>query len=432
MPKIKPDLPAIPLPARPTGMRRQTSPLLLWDESHLWVLLLLRAMKALRLPVTLLKAEDVRAGALEGRQADTLLVPGGWAKLKSLALGEEGRAAIRAHVQGGGRYLGFCGGAGLGLASERGAPFLDLCTWSRKAAKERLPNFSGHLQCTVNENGVAYEAPLPVWWPSQFKPGEENLEVLARYQAPEPDFWSADLDWTGVALSEVRQWEKLYGINLDPGRLRHEPCIVRGAYGQGSFVLSYAHLETPASPQANALLCRLLDHQSTVTVPDWNLSREDPLWDDAALRDMHQDLTGLVAFGQSHFLLFWRTPWLLGWRRGVPGSPISFLLAMVWQARHNQASPTAKSHWGECGARCRRLCRDFCARTRGYLLQERRILATSPSSPEASASPDLQRLKQELFGKFPGYGGLYGEILRLLDELLWLQFSAQDHRPDEP
>ena len=109
---------------------------------------------------------------------------------------------------------------------------------------------------------------------------------------------------------------------------------------------------------------------------------------------------------------------------------MNFLLAMVWQARHNHASSPAKDYWAAHRTRCGKLCADFCAQTRDYLLQERRILATSPSSPEASASPDLQRRKQELFGKFPGYGGLYGEILRALDELLWLQFSAEDQRQD--
>jgi hypothetical protein len=410
-------------------MHRHLPPLvLLWDESHLWVLLLLRALKALHIPVTLLKAEQVRTGALRAIGPSTLLVPGGWARLKSLALGDDGRREIRRHVRGGGKYLGFCGGAGLALGSERGAPFLDLCTWSRKAAKKRLPNFSGHLQCLVSEGGTNYEAALPVWWPSQFEPGEENLEVLARYETPGPDFWSADLDWSSIAASEVGQWEELYGINLDPQRLRHEPCIVRGGYGQGSFILSYVHLETPASPQANTLLSNLLGIGPQSPVPSWDLCKEEPLWDDEALRDIHAGLADLVAFGQAHFLLSWRNPWLLGWRRGVPGSPINFLLAMAWQARHNPATAPAKDYWSRHGATCSDLCRDFCTRTRDYLLQERRILATSPSSPEASASPGLQRRKQELFGQFPGYGGLYGEILRTLDELLWLQFSAQDDR----
>jgi hypothetical protein len=414
-------------------MHRHRPPLaLLWDESHLWGLLLRHALKALRAPVTMLKAEHVRAGALRDLRPSTLLVPGGWAKLKSLALGREGREEIRNHVREGGAYLGFCGGAGLALNSERSAPFLGLCDWSRKPASQRLPNFSGHMHCTVNENGGRYEAALPVWWPSQFLPGKTPLEVLARYEGPGPDFWAADLDWSGVTSSEVGQWEKLYGINLDPERLHHEPCIVRGVYGQGSFVLSYAHLETPSSPQANALLSRLLGLGDQLTVPVWDLGQEAPLWDDKTLRTLHEGLLSLVAFGQNHFLLFWRTPWLLGWRRGVPGSPINFLLAMAWQARHSHASTRAKDYWADHGARCCEQCLDFCLQTQDYLLQERRILATSPSSPEASASPNLQRRKLELFGKFPGYGGLYGEILHTLDELLWLQFSDQDQQQGGP
>ena len=207
---------------------------------------------------------------------------------------------------------------------------------------------------------------------------------------------------------------------------------MRGKFGRGRFVLSYAHLETPDSPQANALLARLLGLERNAAVPAWDLSLEAPLWPDPALDAMRRDLSELIAFGQGHFLLSWRTPWLLGWRRGVPGSPLNFLLAMVWQARHAEPTPEAADHWTAHGGACRALCREFCGRARQYLLEERRILATSPSSPESSASPSLQRSKQELFGKFPGYGGLYGEILQTLDEVLWLQLRLRDGGPDRP
>jgi hypothetical protein len=405
---------------------------LMWDESHLWGLLLHRALQAMGAPVALVRAGQVGSGILRDLAPAMLVVPGGWARLKSVALGDDGRREIREYVQGGGAYLGFCGGAGLALGSEGGTPCLDLCSWSRKPATDRLPNFSGHLRCMVCEGGADYEADLPVWWPSQFAPDATRLEVLARYEGPGRDFWSADLDWSSVAADEVGQWEELYGINLDPRRLRHEPCIVRGGFGRGVFVLSYAHLETPASPQANSLLSRLLGLDGIRPVPAWNLGVEAPLWDDPDLAAMQAGLLDLIGFGQSHFLLFWRTPWLLGWRRGVPGSPVNFLLAMTWQARHAEATRPAREYWAQHGPRCLELCREFCARTRTYLLQERRILATSPSSPEASASPGLQRRKVELFGKFPGYGGLYGDILRTLDELLWRQLSVRGPRPGRP
>lgn len=400
-----------------------TSPTLAlyWDESHLWGILLLRALQALHAPVTVLRAEEIRGGALDTLCPSMLLVPGGWARLKSLALDEDGRQAVRGYVQAGGHYLGFCGGAGLALASEGGTPFLDLCPWTRKPARDRLPNFSGHLRCAVQVEGMPQEAELPVWWPSQFAPtADMELEVLARYTAPGEDFWSADLEWSQIAPSETKPWEELYGINLDPDLLRGEPCIVRGTYEAGSYTLSYAHLETPGSAEANALLAQLLGVK-TATVPQWNVTQEKPLWTDALFAAMHQALTGLIRFGQSHFLLCWRTPWLLGWRRGVPGSPLTFLLGLLWQARHTPPTDAALAHWQEYGPRAAACCAEFCARTRDYLLAERRILATAPSSPESSASPALQRRKVELFGRFPGYGGMYGDILRVLDETLWRQ-----------
>jgi hypothetical protein len=124
MSKIKPDLPAMPFLLGRRRMHQHTAPVaLLWDESHLWGLLLHRALQALGAPVTLLKADRSAQGSLRGSRPGTLIVPGGWAKLKSLALGEDGRDAIRDYVRGGGRYLGFCGGAGLALARNAARPF---------------------------------------------------------------------------------------------------------------------------------------------------------------------------------------------------------------------------------------------------------------------------------------------------------------------
>ena len=59
---------------------------LFWDESHLWGVLLWRALSGMGLNPHLLSAEHIRHGALQKEPPDTLLVPGGWARLKSLAL----------------------------------------------------------------------------------------------------------------------------------------------------------------------------------------------------------------------------------------------------------------------------------------------------------------------------------------------------------
>lgn len=428
--KIKPCLltwllPATDLLVMPRKHPILPNPVIFWDESHLWGLLMIRAVKALGFKPTLVSAKQITAGILSTLTPSTLLVPGGWARLKSLALGASGRQAIRDYLERGGHYLGVCGGAGLGLASEKHTPFLDLCTWSRKSTQARLPNFSGHLHCQVQYNNQDNQVLLPVWWPSQFLPNPASpLNIIASYTKPGPDFWSADLLWSGLTEQEIVHWEHLYGINLNPKHLEKEPCIVQGTLGQGSFILSYPHLETPDSSQANALLAQLLGLKAPYPpIPQWSVLSENPIWTDKLLQEISTLLQDILFFGHQHFLLFWRTPWLLGWRRGVPGSALNFLVAMVWQARHSQASQVAEQYWQENGPQCLALCQEFCRLTRQYLLQERRVLATTPSSPECSASPSLQNRKQELFGKFPGYGGLYGRIIKVLDALVWHQLS---------
>lgn len=409
-------------------MHTPTPCAVLWDESHLWGILVCRALDALQVPYVLLKAEHIAAGMLSNLQPPTLLVPGGWAKLKSQALGQSGRQAVRDYVHSGGQYLGFCGGAGLGLASDNTGPFLDLCSWSRKPASDRLPNFSGHLHCTLHGIGTEPSAALPVWWPSQFAPNPaEPLDVLACYSHPGADFWSADIVWSDLAQREAPAWEALYGININPDLLHGEPCIVRGHLGQGSFVLSYPHLETPDSVQANTLLAHLLGQDQPALVAPWDLRQQSPIWDNDELGKIHALLLETICFGQQHFLLSWRKPWLLGWRRGVPGSALTFLLAMCWQARHRAPTEAAQTYWQHHGPVCLARCEKFCTQVQEYLILERRILATAASSPEASACPALHQRKLHLFGPFPGYGGKYGALVRTLDELLWLLLSRQEN-----
>ena len=122
-----------------------------WDASQLWGLLVWRAAEAFGLPYRLVKAKEIAQGALSDKTS-LLLVPGGTARHKSAALGEKGREAVRAWVRGGGRYVGFCGGAGLGL-SDAADPVrtaeigkgLCLCPWHRAEIGERVQHFvSGH------------------------------------------------------------------------------------------------------------------------------------------------------------------------------------------------------------------------------------------------------------------------------------------------
>ncbi|MFA6810902.1 MAG: BPL-N domain-containing protein [Desulfoplanes sp.] len=407
---------------------------MLWDESHLWGLLLRHTLTSWKLPLTIIDSQDIQQGILTRESPSLLIVPGGWARLKSLRLGKSGRDAIRRYIAAGGHYLGFCGGAGLGLRTEGEHHYLGLCSWGKKPYAQRVPNFSGHLYTRVTLPATPGECTLklPAWWPAQFAATPDaNVHVLARYGRPARDFWAADINIGQCCAADLKEWEKIYGIKLDPAPLRDEACMISGKYDQGTYILSYVHLETPSSPQANGLLAHFLKEKvpglvmdSTIS-PAWDIARLETRWLDRDLLQLQECLDEIITLARNSFLMSWRLPWLLGWRRGIPGSQINFLYAMTREAQHAFPTPKAQEFWNEHGAGCIALASHFKTEVCAYLLHERLILAKNlPSSPAASSSPKLEQQRRELFGKFPGYGGIYGEILVILDRLLWLLVSG--------
>jgi len=223
----------------------------LWDESHLWGVLVLRALRALGIAHQILRATDISEGALSGK-CGVLIVPGGWARGRALRLGPGGMAAVCDFVQQGGSYLGFCGGAGLALTSPRPGESLGLCSWGRMGFAGRLQHFlSGHVRLSRAEG----EIPAPVWWPAQFAPGPagDGVEVLATYAGLTDDFWVADLNLSLLPEETLTDWENLYGLKIRPDFLTGRPAVITGQYGQGRYLLSYPHLETPGLPGGQRL-----------------------------------------------------------------------------------------------------------------------------------------------------------------------------------
>jgi len=464
-----------------------------WDDSHLWGLLVLRYLRALGLPHRILRAHDIAEGALSGKPgafgpsrglsdalADTsfptpadapalLIVPGGWARGKALRLGEAGLSAIRGFVAGGGNYLGFCGGAGLALTSPRAGESLNLCPWGRMGFAGRLQHFlSGDVRLALNSADPlglpgAEEALAQVWWPAQFAPTQnerDEVAVLARYAGLGPDFWVADLALSRFPEEALSDWENLYGLQVRPDFLTGRPAVISGQYGQGRYVLSYPHLETPDSPQANAWLAHLLASLtsgrtgadsaspgasmgantgragmdgSSVTVPPWRVGHEAPqtgqAWADPVLAEAKAGLEAVIGLGQDHLLLFCRNPWLLGWRRGVPGPGINSVYALVCEALSCPA-PTpgsaAETFWREHKADFARLASLFCKGLSGLLLAER-LDMTVRQTPGVDGADDmftknLRDMRTALFGPPPSSGGVCGQLLGMLEELcagLW-------------
>jgi len=402
-----------------------------FDESHFWGLLVARALAAWSIPHRLVRGTEIADGVLTGKSGDPprlLIVPGGRAKGKADRLGEKGMNAVRDYVASGGAYLGFCGGAGLALTGPYG---LGLCPWTRKGYRNRLHHFlSGHVEAELAQGhplapeALGGRAMLPVWWPGRFAPAEDDgVTVLARYGEPGPDFWVADLHLASLPHGTITDWENLYGVHLRPD-FEGQPCVVENAHGKGRVVLSYAHLETPASPDANRWLLHLLGAAlgAPLTggpVPAWDVAARPVVWDDPVLAAARRAMEGVIATGTSHFLLFWRNPWLLGWRRGIPGAGINSLYSLICEAMAAEPGDRALAFWKQYRDRFKIFMELLSGGLSGYLLAERLAMTVFHSDPEAVSQEGLREQRRALFGVAPEPGGLATDLSSLLEELYW-------------
>ncbi len=409
----------------------------LWDEAQLWGLLAWRGVKGLGLRLRLARASEISEGLLQKSPPAILLVPGGSARHKAQALGPQGLAAIRRYVEDGGHYLGFCGGAGLGLASDEGLG-LNLCPWGRGAYTDRMQHFmSGHMLVSLPKedpegllpapNGLAKA--LPVWWPGRFCVQDAPaVRVLAHYQAPGPDFWLADLPVAALPEGSFADWSDLYGLNVHPDFLAGQPCLAYGRLGRGDYTLSYSHLETPDSPFANIWLAHLAERLGGAraerrSVPAWNLDKASQAWADKDLERATGLLEEILRTGLTHGLLFARTTWLTGWRAGVPGMSLNNLKALLWAAVGREPAPGALAFWLERREAFMSGLELFAKGAVDYLLAERLAQTLDKILPGTLPRKFLQEQRKALFGPPMQPGGLYGELVRTLDELARLQLS---------
>lgn len=420
------ELPPPPVACYFKHMHQHQPFVVLWDASPLWGPLLARGLQSLGASFRLVRGADIPA--VLGPEVPAVLVPGGSARRKAAALGPKGMAAVREYVAGGGNYLGLCGGAGLGLDTGDGS--LGLCPWNRAPMTDKLKHFlSGHIHVAVS--GAAKRSglvppdlnpwpSLPVWWPGRFAPCPSPwVEPLATYGEPAPDFMVADLAVRDLPPEILADWRTLYGVDVWPSFLAGEPCLLAANHGRGRVVLSYAHLETPDSPDANRWLAHLLavflgsdKADGPSIIPPWDLRTPKPLWRDDVLLEARQAMDDLVRLGQEHFLLYWREPWLLGWRRGLPGAALSSLLTLVSQGLSREPAEQAAAYWAAHRDGFAAAMEVFLRGARGYLLAERLAMTLRDDSVTG-----LNEQKLALFGPPPGFGGLLGELLPVLSEL---------------
>lgn len=391
-------------------------------------------------PHRLVRASEITVGLLDRQKPSILLVPGGNARHKALDLGPGGLDAIRTYVHGGGRYLGFCGGAGLALTGKDGAEGLGLCPWQRGRFDDRIQHFmSGHLHVALSavEEHAGLIPPnmsasprLPVWWPGRFEVQDHpDVNILASYESPAEDFWLADLPIADLPADTFAAWQDLYGLSFTPTFLAGQPCVVHGRYGAGEYILSYSHLETPESPDANRWLAYLLQRLAGINpelpeVPAWHSHGQQERWQDPVLVSMWEQLKHILTTGLKHGLLFRRTDWLYGWRTGIPGAHLNSLWAALGAVIEHGPGPLALARWEEEKERISRVMEVFSRGCCQYLLAERLALTLSRIDPDAVPPSLLKDQRESLFGPPMQAEGLYREIMEPLDELAYLQLSA--------
>lgn len=413
---------------------------IMWDESQIWGVLAVRAAHAMRLPVRLVRAEDIAGGLLRRDRPALLLVPGGSARHKAALLGPGGLAAIRDYVASGGQYLGFCGGAGLALSPGNNAPGIGLCPWQRAHFNDRLQHFmSGHLHMVLDRTadgrnlvpaGLPAFPRLPVWWAGRFAPEKRpEVTILASYQKPAEDFWLADLPIAVLPPDTFAAWRDMYGLSLTPTFLEGQPCVIRAEYGSGACILSYSHLETPDSPDANHWLAHLLRNAASLApaldhLPPWRIEDQEPAFADPCLDSMDAALRRILRTGLDHGLLFERTAWLVGWRTGIPGASLNNLRAALSAVRGSEPGNRALAFWKTRRARLAQTADLFAAGCVQYLLAERLAQTLSKTLPDMLPQGLLKNQRDALFGPPMQPGGLYRELMDPLDHLAFLQLSG--------
>jgi hypothetical protein len=278
---------------------------------------------------------------------------------------------------------------------------------------------------------------LPVWWPGRFEPeGGEGVTILAAYEQPGPDFWLADLAIADLPPDTFDAWNAAYGVNITPTFLAGQPCVVHGCFGAGEYVLSYSHLETPDSPEANRWLAHLCSRMAGLEpacehIPPWPVhSGQAPAaepvgvaWDDPLLAAMAEDCESIRQTGLKLGLLFERTDWLMGWRSGIPGASLNNLWAALRVIRETEAHDAARAFLALHGESLRgtlSLFRESCTQ---YFLAERLAQAVSRFMPETVSPGLLNERRTALFGPPMHAGGLYKTIIDVLDELAYLQLK---------
>ena len=169
-------------------------------------------------------ADDLRNGALDN--VDVLVQPGGSGSKQALALGEDGRAAIKKFVENGGGYVGICAGAYLATSDYEwslhilNAKVVDRKHWARGSGfvKLRVTDL-GKKMLGISDDLISADYNQgPLLAPA-------TQDDLPKYQA--------------LALFETEIAEKGAPSGVMPGTT----AIAMTTFGKGRVIVLSPHLE---------------------------------------------------------------------------------------------------------------------------------------------------------------------------------------------
>ncbi len=398
-----------------------------YPSSHMWSTLFLCFFRDMGIEIEL-----IDESALDKlRHVKLLIVPGGFASEKIKSLNKKGLSILREYVKSGGIYVGICGGAGLGLSE--GEKGIGLCPVKRKDMSIRVPNFSGHVDVELNfDASILKKSPynkeiyIPVWWPSQFEVIDSNsVEVLATYLRPGSDLWITDIPYNILRHLNCSEVKDIYGINVDFELIKKDPCIIYGDYFKGKFLLSYSHLETPGSFDANRLFVHMLSFLLDFPLPysktkEMDIKNPEIKWDDEDLIYVKNSLLELVSRGEENFLLCWRKKWLLGWRRGVIGLCLNSLLCMCAFLLESTPSLRARKMWRNIKGDFLELFDIFFKNFEEYIVLQREFYLKNPHrAPDRFGSSPIHTKILDITGPFPGDGGLFKKLATLMEKMIY-------------
>ncbi len=423
----------------------------MWDESFLWGLVARRALGEAGLDFTLINSGDVRQGALA--DYGLLYVPGGWASNKLKALGEEGAQGIKRFVEGGGSYVGVCGGAG--LATSEGLRLLNI---RRRPLDQRVPSLSGRIMAGISPHPVwkrinnkkrgGARPEFHIWWPSQMEPdkNDPSIKILASFEGETEDTFSSDFNVADTP--ELDKLEQLYRLNLDPGRMRGSPLVMEGVYGSGRVFITLIHFDTPGDFNGRRALKNLWEYMGCGGCGGYSKGRNEKTaghnkkkadwsadwsagWPAWSANELVAPVEGLYRFGLRNFLWFPRG-WVVQWRRGVRGLEYFTLREMIRELAACAEDIPPEEITALAGE-----LRRFTEKAKTLLmlerlaLQEGRTLTFSNASSltfSNVSSGEMAALRAELFSDSKSHGGAFKALLDKVDALLYRHLKEGDSK----